>query len=121
MIRIMHSAKGSSWGDHKYLRKEGDKYVYADSAESSGSSSKTSSTSSTDSKSKSKTKDEFDLDAAATKIIRGEFGNGSDRKNRLGSTYKEVQKRVNEMMKKNLPKNTKKAENYVKSKAKTKT
>ena len=25
---IAHSAKGSTWKDHKYIRKEGDKYIY---------------------------------------------------------------------------------------------
>ena len=34
----------------------------------------------------------------ANKVIRGEFGNGADRKELLGESYKEIQKRVNEIL-----------------------
>ena len=35
----------------------------------------------------------------ALKVIRGDFGNGTDRKNKLGKFYGEIQKRVNEILK----------------------
>ena len=40
----------------------------------------------------------FDIDALARAVIRGDYGNGAERKRRLGSLYDAVQARVNEMM-----------------------
>lgn len=42
---------------------------------------------------------ENDIESLAKEIIRGNFGNGLERKNLLGENYEEVQKRVNELMK----------------------
>ena len=42
------------------------------------------------------------IDELAREVIRGDWGNGQDRKNRLtaaGYNYSEVQKRVNQMLK----------------------
>jgi hypothetical protein len=39
-----------------------------------------------------------DIDALAKAVIRGDYGNGQDRKNRLGDLYDKVQARVNEML-----------------------
>lgn len=38
------------------------------------------------------------LDALAQAVIRGEYGNGDERKRRLGSRYNEVQARVNQLL-----------------------
>lgn len=38
------------------------------------------------------------IDDLAQKVIRGEYGTGKDRKNRLGHLYGDVQKRVNEIL-----------------------
>lgn len=38
------------------------------------------------------------LDALAQAVIRGEYGNGEERKRRLGSRYNEVQARVNQLL-----------------------
>lgn len=43
---------------------------------------------------------EFDVDAAARDVIRGKYKNGAERKSALGADYEIVQKRVNELMKK---------------------
>lgn len=43
---------------------------------------------------------EFDVDAAARDVIRGKYKNGAERKAALGEDYDLVQKRVNELMKK---------------------
>lgn len=43
---------------------------------------------------------EADYDALAKEVVRGNFGNGQQRKDLLGENYAEVQKRVNEIMKK---------------------
>ena len=37
------------------------------------------------------------IDILATRVIRGDYGNGTDRKNKLGELYSIVQKRVNEL------------------------
>ena len=38
-----------------------------------------------------------DIDALARVVIRSDYGNGETRKQKLGSLYSAVQKRVNEM------------------------
>lgn len=42
------------------------------------------------------------IDAIARDVITGKYGNGNERKNKLGNLYEEVQKRVNEMLKNNV-------------------
>lgn len=42
------------------------------------------------------------LDEQARMVIRGDFGNGEERKQKLGSSYDAIQKRVNEMYKEGL-------------------
>lgn len=44
-----------------------------------------------------------DVEALANEVIRGNFGNGTVRKDLLGEDYSEVQKKVNEILKKNKP------------------
>ena len=107
---LKHSAKGSTWKDHKYIKKVGDKYIYAndpnaDTAESgSGSNSETDESKTESAKTdgsggeETNTPEEFDLEEMAQKVIRGEFGNGADRKELLGESYKEIQNRVNEIL-----------------------
>ena len=44
------------------------------------------------------TSDGADVDALARAVIRGDYGNGAERKRRLGSLYDAVQARVNEIL-----------------------
>ena len=46
------------------------------------------------------------IEKLAMKVIHGDFGNGQDRKTKLGKYYTEIQKKVNEIMKKNKSKTT---------------
>ena len=39
-----------------------------------------------------------DIDALARAVINGDYGNGEERKRRLGANYAAVQRRVNEML-----------------------
>ena len=39
-----------------------------------------------------------DIDALALAVIRGDYGNGDERKRRLGASYVAVQRRVNELL-----------------------
>lgn len=43
---------------------------------------------------------EGSLEQKAKKVIRGDFGNGIERKNKLGSEYDVIQSKVNEMYRK---------------------
>lgn len=45
----------------------------------------------------------FDVEAAAQAVIRGEYGNGEERKSRLGNQYAAVQSRVNELLSNQQP------------------
>lgn len=38
-----------------------------------------------------------DVETEALKVVRGDYGNGAERKNRLGDRYNAIQKRVNEL------------------------
>lgn len=42
------------------------------------------------------------IEGKAKQVIRGEFGNGQERKNKLGTAYNEVQSKVNEMYRSGL-------------------
>ena len=46
------------------------------------------------------------IEELARAVIRGEYGNGQERKDKLGNLYEEVQKRVNEMLKNNVSQET---------------
>lgn len=46
------------------------------------------------------------IDSIARDVIAGKYGNGNERKNKLGNLYEEVQKRVNEILKNNVSKET---------------
>ena len=41
---------------------------------------------------------DYEIDSYANAVIRGDFGNGSERKEKLGAHYDEVQRRVNEKL-----------------------
>lgn len=76
-----HSAKGSEWEEHKYLKRIDGTYYYPDSYEGG--------------------RHLSDLDAKnlAEETIQGKYGNGSIRKNLLGEHYDQVQTKVNEILK----------------------
>ncbi len=42
----------------------------------------------------------YDIEATARSVIQGKFGNGQERRQRLGSKYNDVQRRVNEILRK---------------------
>lgn len=46
--------------------------------------------------------DEIATEAKALQVIRGDFGNGQERKERLGSDYAVIQGKVNDMYRKGL-------------------
>ena len=46
--------------------------------------------------------DMYDVVENAKRVIRGDFGNGQERKDKLGSAYAEIQSKVNEMYRQGL-------------------
>lgn len=85
---LQHSSEGSSWKNHKYIKRVDGTYYYPDSYEGG----------------RHLPDEEIDLsendiENLAKEVIRGNFGNGQERKDLLGENYEEIQKRVNELMK----------------------
>lgn len=104
---LRHSAKGSTWEDHKYIKRIDGTYYYPDSYEG-GRHLPDGEKRSSDNKEKEsseETKREKidlsgdDIERLAREVIRGNFGNGQDRKDLLGENYQEIQDRVNQILK----------------------
>ena len=92
---LQHSSEGSSWKKHKYLKRVDGTYYYPDTYEGGRhlpDGEKEESNSKID-------LSEKDVEKLAKEVIRGNFGNGQERKDLLGENYEEIQKRVNELMK----------------------
>lgn len=115
---IAHSAKGSTWKKHKYIKIMNGLYFYPDDyvgGRHISSTKKTTSKKSSDkssekkdtkkSSSSEKDKDEKKkgisskrVEKLANKVIRGDYGVGQDRMNKLGKKYYKVQNRVNQIL-----------------------
>lgn len=124
MMFLFHSAKGSTWEDHKYIKRLNGTYYYPDSykggrhlpstskkAKSRGQGnsdedkneetkekSESSETTSTNTPLDIDELKEEDIATLATEVIRGNFGNGDVRKELLGKHYQQVQDRVNQIL-----------------------
>lgn len=93
---LMHSAKGSTWEDHKYVKRIDGTYYYPDGYE--GGRNISSLEGSEGSGGSSPELSESDIENLAREVIRGKFGNGQIRKDLLAENYDAIQKRVNELM-----------------------
>lgn len=97
--RLLHSAKGSEWEKHKYIKKINGDYYYPNSYEggrhldSDQKSDETEKRIATDSD-----MDDDMINAIANDVIRGLFGNGAERREALGESYDKIQSRVNEII-----------------------
>lgn len=89
-----HSAEGSSWKKHKYIKRIDGTYYYPDSYEDGRHLPDNGSSEANSKSDLSKT----DVENLANEVIRGNFGNGQMRKDLLGETYDVIQKRVNEIL-----------------------
>lgn len=103
---LIHSAKGSTWEEHKYVKRIDGTYYYPDgyeggrnisSLEGAKDSAGTDSSENTSNEGNSELS-ESDIENLAREVIRGNFGNGQVRKDLLGGNYDAIQKRVNELM-----------------------
>lgn len=93
-LHLAHSAKGSTWDEHKYIKRIDGTYYYPDSYEGGRHLPEREKNKNDD----SRTLSETDIENLAKEVIQGKFGNGQERKDFLGENYAEIQKRVNELM-----------------------
>ena len=94
---LMHSQ--GPWEDHKYIKVVDGKYYYPNSYKDGRTISDLKDKDKDDKKteSKSELKDE-DIDKIADETIKGQHGNGQDRKEKFGSDYARIQNKVNEKL-----------------------
>lgn len=114
---LFHSAKGSTWENHKYIKRLDGTYYYPDSyeggrhlpesskreqkaqKEKEGNEEKESTSSgSENTPADIEELKEEDIATLANEVIRGNFGNGDVRKELLGKHYQQVQDRVNQIL-----------------------
>lgn len=94
---LKHSAKGSTWEKHKYIKRLNGTYYYPNNYEGGRHIESLENDSSSDSQNLKLNED--DLKNLADEVIRGNFGNGQIRKDLLGEYYQEIQDRVNQILK----------------------
>lgn len=107
---LFHSAKGSTWEEHKYIKRLNGTYYYPDSykggrhlPDGSKTASKSDSENTDNDKKEETAVDidelrEEDIATLAMEVIRGNFGNGDVRKELLGKHYQQIQDRVNQIL-----------------------
>lgn len=98
---IQHSAKGSTWEDHKYVKRIDGTYYYPSGYDKGRTIDSLKDNSSNSEKSEGNDDAELsseDVENLALEVIRGNFGNGQVRKDLLGGNYQKIQDRVNELM-----------------------
>lgn len=95
---VLHSAKGSTWENHKYIKRVDGTYYYPDSYEGGRHLPDGEKSESSDGAKIEDLSDE-DVEKLAKEVILGNFGNGELRKGLLGDFYEIVQGRVNEILK----------------------
>lgn len=107
---LIHSAKGSTWERHKYVKRIDGTYYYPNGYEGGrnissleGSEKDRDKTDESDTDSEDDDGEDHELSAEdienlAREVIRGNFGNGQIRKDLLAGNYEAIQKRVNELM-----------------------
>lgn len=97
-IFLLHSAKGSTWEDHKYIKRIDGTYYYPDSYEGGRHLPDGEKSAQNEEPPEVDELTENDVETLANEVIRGNFGNGQIRKDLLGENYQKVQDRVNEIM-----------------------
>lgn len=92
---FLHSAKGSTWENHKYIKRINGTYYYPDSYEG-GRHLPDSHQDSSEEPPEIEELSENDIERLANEVIRGNFGNGAERRELLGEFYDQIQARVNQ-------------------------
>lgn len=102
---LIHSAKGSTWEEHKYIKRINSLYYYPDSYEGGRHLSDEQKAQFGKDKVEIDKLSDSDVEKLALEGIRGNFGNGQTRKDNLGAHYQQVQDRINEIMRSGGPDN----------------
>lgn len=106
---IIHSAKGTTWSNHKYIKKVGNKYYYKNEKgelvegdpSDNGDSIETKESTTSSSKSKKKKSTETDrIKALANKVMAGKLGQNQLRKATSSKDYIKVMNAINNKFKK---------------------
>lgn len=93
---LSHSAKGSTWEDHKYIKRVDGTYYYPDNYEGGRHISDLEENDSNKSEKLKLTSN--DISKLSDEVIYGRYGNGQTRKDLLGDNYQEVQDEVNRIL-----------------------
>lgn len=88
-MALVHSAKGSTWKDHKHIKKVDGSYYYPGDYKSGSEGSGGGGSGAFDDK---------DYEAIVKDVIGGKYGNGNVRKELLGKDYSHVQEMVNKAL-----------------------
>lgn len=94
-LKVVHSAKGSTWEEHKYVKRIDGTYYYPKGYEGGRT------VDTLEKQQEDGTAPEYtdeDIDALAMEVIRGNFANGEERKTLLGDIYQKVQDKVNSIL-----------------------
>lgn len=98
---LLHSAKGSTWEKHKYIKRINGTYYYPDNYEGGRHLSSDSKTDDNDPPLIETDEDgrlsDSDVEKLAREVIRGNFGDGEVRKSLLGEFYQQIQDLVNKI------------------------
>lgn len=92
---LIHSAKGTTWENHKYIKRVNGTYYYPDSYEGGR---HLPNGEKEDDPVEIENLSAEDIETLAKEVIRGNFGDGQVRKELLGDFYQEIQNRVNEIL-----------------------
>lgn len=95
---VSHSAKGTTWEDHKYIKRIDGLYYYPDSYEGGRHLSDEQKAQFGSEKVEIDSLSDSDIEKLAIEGIRGNFGNGQERMEALGAYYEDVQGKINQMI-----------------------
>lgn len=109
---LLHSAKGSTWEKHKYIKIINGLYFYPDeyvggrhisdakkiTEKNKSKNTKTAANKDKKASDKDDEKSGSKIDKYADAVISGKYGNGDDRKKKLGKYYDRIQNRVNQKL-----------------------
>lgn len=98
-LSLLHSAKGSSWDEHKYIKRLDGVYYYPDSYEGGRHLPKSGTSGIREAVKSDGPLSDDELENLAKEVISGKYGNGSQRRELLGGYYEQVQARVNQILK----------------------
>lgn len=97
--KLVHSAKGSTWEDHKYIKRIDGTYYYPDNYVGGRHLPDSEKDQPEQDSDRSSDLSDADIENLAKEVIRGNFGNGEQRRTLLAENYERIQKRVNEILK----------------------